>query len=212
MVSLILCTTGAALLGAIDYKRTFATQYQSEEERLKAYSECHTRSARRVLRALLANGGKSSRPAACRRSTGDGLFFFSQVFSSKWGSIWLHCESSETVILNRLVISNPTIRIVLPREWTSTMVGIVYPSAHIIWLSCLQRPLQDRCEPTPYEALEELFATDMGESISEEFEDFDPNPIGVASLAQVHVGVHRESGKRVAVKVRHIFHPAFIST
>jgi len=60
------CTRGihervieAAVLGAIDYKRTFARTYVSEEERLEAYSQCHLRSAKRVLRALLANGGKS---------------------------------------------------------------------------------------------------------------------------------------------------------
>jgi aarF domain-containing kinase len=61
--------------------------------------------------------------------------------------------------------------------------------------------LQDQCEPTPYENLKGLFLTDMGQDISDVFEDFDPQPIGVASLAQVHVGVHRESGKPVAVKV-----------
>jgi predicted unusual protein kinase regulating ubiquinone biosynthesis (AarF/ABC1/UbiB family) len=33
------------------------------------------------------------------------------------------------------------------------------------------------------------------------FDDFDPTPIGVASLAQVHVGLHRASGQKVAVKV-----------
>jgi aarF domain-containing kinase len=66
----------------------------------------------------------------------------------------------------------------------------------------LQRPLQDQCEPTPYEDLEALFLTDMGRSITDSFEDFDPQPIGVASLAQVHVGFHRDSKKRVAVKVR----------
>lgn len=75
--------------------------------------------------------------------------------------------------------------IMLPREWTSTM-----------------RPLQDQCEPTPYENLEGLFLSDMGASIDELFDDFDPNPIGVASLAQVHVGHHKASGKRVAVKVQ----------
>ena len=47
----------AAVLGAIDYKRTFAKEYASDEERLEAYSQCHLRSANRVLRALLANGG-----------------------------------------------------------------------------------------------------------------------------------------------------------
>lgn len=45
-------------MGAIDYKRTFAATYASDEERLEAYSQCHLRSANRVLRALLANGGK----------------------------------------------------------------------------------------------------------------------------------------------------------
>ncbi|KAF9460710.1 ABC1 family-domain-containing protein [Collybia nuda] len=136
---------GAAILGAIDYKKTFAQSYSSEEERLEAYSECHTRSAKRVLKALLANGG---------------------VFI-KMGQ---HMASL----------------IMLPVEWTSTM-----------------RPLQDQCEPTPYQDVEGLFLTDMGTSISEYFIEFDPNPIGVASLAQVHIGRHRDSGRQVAVKLQH---------
>lgn len=74
--------------------------------------------------------------------------------------------------------------VVLPVEWTSTM-----------------KILQDRCEPTPYSALEDLFLVDMGAPVTELFDDFDPTPIGVASLAQVHVGHHRASGQKVAVKV-----------
>ena len=74
--------------------------------------------------------------------------------------------------------------VVLPVEWTSTM-----------------KILQDRCEPTPYSALEDLFLVDMGAPVTELFDDFDPTPIGVASLAQVHVGYHRASGQKVAVKV-----------
>ena len=50
----------AAVLGVVDYKRTFAGTYASDEERFEAYSQCHLRSADRVLRALLANGGKST--------------------------------------------------------------------------------------------------------------------------------------------------------
>lgn len=61
--------------------------------------------------------------------------------------------------------------------------------------------LQDKCEPTQYEDLERLFLKDMGQPITELFDDFDPRPIGVASLAQVHTGYHKQSGKRVAVKV-----------
>lgn len=63
------------------------------------------------------------------------------------------------------------------------------------------RPLQDNCEPTPYEDVEKLFLTDMGRPLSDYFDDFDPEPIGVASLAQVHVATWKETGERVAVKV-----------
>lgn len=52
---------GAAIVGAIDYKRTFAQTFESEENRLEAYSNCHTRSAKRLLRALLANGGECAK-------------------------------------------------------------------------------------------------------------------------------------------------------
>ncbi|KAG7098564.1 hypothetical protein E1B28_000497 [Marasmius oreades] len=135
----------AALLGIIDYKKTFSKSYTSEHDYQLAYSQCHTRSAQRVLNALLANGG----------------------IYIKMGQ---HLSSVA----------------VLPKEWTSTM-----------------RPLQDQCHPTPYEEVEALFLNDMGKSITDLFDDFDPTPIGVASLAQVHVGHHRDSGKLVAVKLQH---------
>ena len=73
---------------------------------------------------------------------------------------------------------------VLPVEWTNTM-----------------KILQDKCEPTPYEDLEALFLKDMGMPIDDLFDSFNPIPIGVASLAQVHVGHHKASGKLVAVNV-----------
>ncbi|CCM01156.1 uncharacterized protein FIBRA_03204 [Fibroporia radiculosa] len=144
-ISLGLNNRKAAILGAIDYKLTFAKSYESDEALQDAYSQCHERSAERVLRALLANGG---------------IFI-------KLGQ---HIASL----------------VVLPIEWTSTM-----------------RPLQDKCEPTPYEDVEKLFLTDMHRPLSEYFDDFDPNPIGVASLAQVHVARWKETGEEVAVKIQH---------
>ena len=63
------------------------------------------------------------------------------------------------------------------------------------------RPLQDKCEPTPYEDVNALFLSEMGQPLSEIFDYFNPEPIGVASLAQVHIAHHRESGKTAAVKV-----------
>lgn len=135
----------AAIVSVLDYKMMFSRSYGSPEEEADAYSQCHTRSAKRVLKALLANGG---------------IFI-------KLGQ---HMASL----------------IMLPVEWTTTM-----------------RPLQDQCEPTSYEDLEGLFLTDMGKPISEIFDDFSLEPIGVASLAQVHVARDKESGRRVAVKLQH---------
>ena len=74
--------------------------------------------------------------------------------------------------------------IVLPVEWTSTM-----------------SVLQDKCDPSSYEDLQALFLKDMGIPLEELFDEFDTNPVGVASLAPVHVARHRPSGRKVAVKV-----------
>lgn len=74
----------------------------------------------------------------------------------------------------------------LPAEWTQTMT-----------------PLQDQCFPTPIEDTEAMLQHDMDLGINDLFTDFDPNPIGVASLAQVHRAIDKQSGRSVAVKVQH---------
>ena len=56
----------AVVPSAIDYKRTLSKDYDSEPARQAAMSECHTRSAKRVLQAMLANGGESyTLPSPC---------------------------------------------------------------------------------------------------------------------------------------------------
>ncbi|KAJ3023661.1 putative aarF domain-containing protein kinase 1 [Thoreauomyces humboldtii] len=73
----------------------------------------------------------------------------------------------------------------LPEQYTQTM-----------------RPLQDRCPATPLEDIEALFQQDLGCSTGDMFLHFDPNPLGVASLAQVHRATLL-TGQEVAVKVQH---------
>ncbi|KAI5958674.1 hypothetical protein KGF57_002519 [Candida theae] len=74
----------------------------------------------------------------------------------------------------------------LPREWTDTMI-----------------PLQDKCPRSSMEEIEKLFETDLGVKLEDMFVDFDPNPVGVASLAQVHIARLRKNGQKVAVKIQH---------
>ncbi|MBW0467075.1 hypothetical protein O181_006790 [Austropuccinia psidii MF-1] len=74
----------------------------------------------------------------------------------------------------------------IPMAWSSTM-----------------RPLQDQCLPTPYEHINQLFLEDVGVDIPQLFDRFDHEPIGVASLAQVHRARDRLTGKELAVKVMH---------
>ncbi len=74
----------------------------------------------------------------------------------------------------------------LPIEWTATFI-----------------PLQDRCPVSSYESIEQMFIMDTGSSIDALFDDFEKEPIGAASLAQVHRAKLKGTETEVAVKVQH---------
>lgn len=74
----------------------------------------------------------------------------------------------------------------LPPEWTNTMI-----------------PLQDQCPESTLEEINDMFKQDLKVSIDEMFSEFNPKPIGVASLAQVHVAKLRDTDQMVAVKCQH---------
>ncbi|CAK7227115.1 hypothetical protein SEUCBS140593_006469 [Sporothrix eucalyptigena] len=74
----------------------------------------------------------------------------------------------------------------LPLEWTTTFV-----------------PLQDRCPVSSFASIEQMYRDDTGSDLWDYFSEFSEQPIGAASLAQVHIATIRATGQQVAVKVQH---------
>ena len=74
----------------------------------------------------------------------------------------------------------------LPLEWTTTFV-----------------PLQDKCPVSSYQSIEEMYVNDIGRRIEDDFDNFSQQPIGAASLAQVHTANMKDTSRKVAVKVQH---------
>src|SRR2546421_5590406 len=74
----------------------------------------------------------------------------------------------------------------LPLEWTTTFI-----------------PLQDKCPVSSYESIQNMFVKDTGRRIEDDFDDFSKEPLGSASLAQVHTAMLKNSNQKVAVKVQH---------
>ncbi|HVD61254.1 MAG TPA: AarF/UbiB family protein [Gemmatimonadaceae bacterium] len=61
--------------------------------------------------------------------------------------------------------------------------------------------LQDSVEPMPLDVVESTIEQELGARIAKLFGDFDPNPLGSASLGQVHAGKLRD-GRDIVIKVQ----------
>lgn len=63
------------------------------------------------------------------------------------------------------------------------------------------RKLQDEARPEPFESIRTVVEEDLGLTLEQAFEYFDPEPIGSASVGQVHVA-RLPGGREVVVKVQ----------
>ena len=63
------------------------------------------------------------------------------------------------------------------------------------------RKLQDEARPEPFESIRQVVEEDLGLTLEQAFEYFDPEPIGSASVGQVHVA-RLPGGREVVVKVQ----------
>lgn len=104
----------------------------------------------------------------------------------KAANITLHALRQNGGIYIKLGQHISAMTYLLPYEWTNTMI-------------CLQ----SECPESTIEELREMFEADTGKKFDEYFESFDIQPIGVASLAQVHKAILKENGQEVAVKLQH---------
>lgn len=62
--------------------------------------------------------------------------------------------------------------------------------------------LRDQVPPFPFDRVRAIVEEDLGAPLERLFDDFEPEPVAAASVAQVHRARLRESGEPVAVKVR----------
>nr|WP_259394578.1 AarF/UbiB family protein [Stenotrophomonas koreensis] len=68
------------------------------------------------------------------------------------------------------------------------------------YLAALER-MQEKVAPVPVQDIQQVVEAELGAPIGKLFSSFDPQPLGCASIAQVHRAVLRD-GREVAVKVQ----------
>ncbi len=76
----------------------------------------------------------------------------------------------------------------------------ILPTPYINRLS----ELQDQARPMSIKEVNQVFRMEFGKNLDEVFSEFNEEPIGVASIGQVHSAVLKENGQKVAVKVQHL--------
>lgn len=131
---------------AADYKFSLKGYEDCSEPSLKAWSECHRRSAERLLDLCCNNGG---------------IFI----------KVGQHIAALQYLV---------------PTEYVETL-----------------SILHNKAPRTRFEDIKKVIKDDLKTELEEVFDEFDLEPIGAASFAQVHKAKLKSTGQIVAVKVQH---------
>ena len=95
-------------------------------------------------------------------------------------------QNRQCDFISRLTGKQSAMNYLLPSEWTTTFI-----------------PLQDKCPVSSFASIEDMFRKDTNAELWDYFSEFSEEPIGAASLAQVHLATIKDTSRKVAVKVQH---------
>jgi len=76
-------------------------------------------------------------------------------------------------------------------------IGNAFPP---IWQETMS-PLQDECPSRPFHVVKSIVESEFGKDLEQIFSFFEENPIGAASIGQVHRATLKRDGSRVVVKI-----------